>query len=92
MQNNWTIDQKSAHLLGVFGGSFDPPHLAHVMLAAYVLAAYPLDRLLVAPTFRHPLGKQLTDYEHRVKMCELALADLARVEISRIEQEMGGTA
>ncbi len=76
--------------LAVFGGSFDPPHLGHALAALYVLAAYPVQRMIVIPTFRHPFAKPLASFEHRATMCELAMADVKRVEISRIEQEMGG--
>jgi nicotinate-nucleotide adenylyltransferase len=77
-------------LLGIFGGSFDPPHVAHTILAAYVLSAYPLDRLLVIPTFRHVFAKPLAPYDHRIRMCKLAMADIKRVEVSRIEEQIGG--
>jgi nicotinate-nucleotide adenylyltransferase len=90
MVNKPTFDQRLPQVIGVFGGSFDPPHLAHTLLAAYVLSAYPIDRLLVIPTFRHAFAKPLAPYAHRVSMCELAMADLKRVEVSRIEEEIGG--
>jgi nicotinate-nucleotide adenylyltransferase len=76
--------------LAVFGGSFDPPHLGHTLAALYVLAVHPVQRMLVIPTFRHPFDKPLASFDHRVRMCELAMADVKRVEVSRIEQEMGG--
>ncbi|UJR79186.1 nicotinate (nicotinamide) nucleotide adenylyltransferase [Sandaracinus amylolyticus] len=76
--------------IGVFGGSFDPPHCGHVLLATYALSAAPIDRLLVVPTFAHPFGKQMAPYEHRVAMCERAFGLLRGAEISRIEEELGG--
>ncbi len=75
--------------LAVYGGSFDPPHVAHALVCAYVLATQRIDRLLIVPTAQHPFAKPLTPFEHRVRMCELALRDLQRVEVSRIEQELG---
>ena len=39
-----------------YGGSFNPPHVAHVLAAAWALASVPLARLLVVPTFEHPFG------------------------------------
>lgn len=71
--------------LAIFGGSFDPPHLAHTLVATYVLAAHACDRVLVVPTAEHAFGKRLTGFAHRVKMCELAMAPLRAVEISTIE-------
>jgi len=77
--------------VGVFGGSFNPPHVGHVLAVAYVLAVEPVDRVLVVPCFDHPLGKSLAPFTHRKAMCERAWRDLARVEVSAIEQEMGAT-
>jgi nicotinate-nucleotide adenylyltransferase len=76
--------------VAVFGGSFDPPHVVHTLVAAYVLSAHRVDRLLIIPAFRHPFAKRLAPYEQRVRMCELAMADIRRVEVSRLEQEIGG--
>jgi nicotinate-nucleotide adenylyltransferase len=74
----------------VFGGSFNPPHVSHVLAVAYVLATQPVDRVLVIPTYDHPFGKSLVNFAHRHAMCALAFRDFARTEISTIEQELGG--
>jgi nicotinate-nucleotide adenylyltransferase len=76
--------------VALFGGSFNPPHLAHVLSLAVVLARFDVGRILVVPTFQHPFAKALASYEDRVKMCELAMGWLPRVEISRVEEELGG--
>jgi nicotinate-nucleotide adenylyltransferase len=76
--------------VAVFGGSFDPPHVSHLLCAAYVLSTQPIDRVLVIPTFAHPFGKKMAAYEHRITMCERAFADLRRVEISTLERDIGG--
>jgi nicotinate-nucleotide adenylyltransferase len=72
----------------VFGGSFDPPHVGHVLVAAYVLAAHGIERVLVTPTAAHAFGKKLSSFEDRVKMCELAFEPLRGVELCTIEQEL----
>jgi nicotinate-nucleotide adenylyltransferase len=77
--------------VGFYGGSFNPPHVSHVLAVSYVLATQPLDRVLVVPCFDHPLGKELAPFTHRRAMCELAFARLRDVEVSSIEQEMGET-
>ena len=76
--------------VALFGGSFNPPHLAHVLSLAVVLARFDVARILVVPTFQHPFAKALASYDDRVKMCELAMGWLPRVEISRVEEELGG--
>jgi nicotinate-nucleotide adenylyltransferase len=76
--------------LGVFGGSFDPPHVGHVLLATYVTAAAPIDGLLVIPNFTHALAKTATaSFEHRLAMSALAFAPIANVEVSDVERGLG---
>lgn len=80
----------AARRVGVLGGSFDPPHCGHVMLASYALAVGPIDALLVVPAFAHAFGKQSSSFEHRVAMCREAFSvlDPARVSVSEIEREL----
>jgi nicotinate-nucleotide adenylyltransferase len=76
--------------VALFGGSFNPPHVAHQMVALFVIETAPVDALWFVPTWRHAFAKELADYEHRVAMCELAAAPLGpRVAVSRIEEELG---
>ncbi len=75
----------------LFGGSFDPPHMGHVLVAHYAMATTPAEALWVIPTFSHPFGKPLTPFAHRLKMCELAMQTVPRVTVSRIEEALGGT-
>ena len=77
-------------IVAVFGGSFNPPHVAHVLASALVLSTQAIDRLLVVPTFQHPFPKALAPFDDRVAMCELAMAWLPRVEVSRVEETLGG--
>jgi nicotinate-nucleotide adenylyltransferase len=78
--------------VAIYGGSFNPPHVAHQLAMTCVLAtARPrVDELWMVPTFKHPFDKQLAPYADRVRMCELAAAPFARVKVSRIEEELGG--
>lgn len=78
-------------IVGIFGGSFNPPHLAHVLALSVVHARFDVEKILVIPTFQHPFAKALAPYEDRVKMCQLAMGWLPRVEVSRIEEELGGS-
>jgi len=75
--------------VGLLGGSFNPPHVAHQLLALYVLETQQIDELWLAPTFQHALGKPLLAYDHRVAMCELACTALGpRARVSRCEHEL----
>lgn len=55
--------------VGIFGGSFDPPQVGHVSVAAYALATARLDKLWVVPCFQHAFGKQMSRFEDRDRMC-----------------------
>ena len=76
--------------VAIFGGSFNPPHVSHVLACALVRTSHDVDRVIVIPTFQHPFSKQLAPYEDRLAMCELALGWLPGVEVSRVEADLGG--
>jgi len=77
-------------VVAIFGGSFNPPHISHVLAVTAVLVTHRVDRVLVVPTFQHPFAKSLAAFDHRVKMCELAMGWLPKVVVSRVEEELGG--
>lgn len=78
--------------VALFGGSFDPPHVGHLLAAAYVLATEPVDELWFVPVLSHPLGKQLAaSYDHRVALCQQLASLLPRSGVSRAEEESGHT-
>lgn len=76
--------------VAIFGGSFNPPHVAHLLAAAYALSVAPIDLVLVIPVYRHPFAKELAPFEERLSMCRLALGWLPGVEVSEVERELGG--
>jgi nicotinate-nucleotide adenylyltransferase len=77
--------------IGIFGGSFNPPHVAHQMVGLYVLETAPIDELWIVPAFKHALGKPLVPFEHRLRMCELAVKALGpRARVSEVEGVLGG--
>lgn len=76
--------------VGVFGGSFNPPHVAHVLACTLVLSLEDIDSLLVVPTYKHPFSKPLAPFDDRSRMCELAMGWIPGVAVSRVEEELGG--
>ena len=62
--------------VALFGGTFDPPHVGHVLAAHYVLLTAPVEHVLVVPCAEHPFAKKQSPYEHRLEMCRLAFAEL----------------
>lgn len=77
--------------VALFGGSFNPPHVAHQLVALYVLETQPIDELWLVPTFRHRFEKVLAPFDDRLRMCERAAAALGpRVRVDDVEGRLGG--
>lgn len=78
--------------LGVFGGTFNPPHIGHLACVRAALTELSLDRLALMPVARPPHKEAEADpgIEHRLAMCRLAAAGDERVEVSSLEAERGG--
>ena len=77
--------------IGIFGGSFDPPHNAHVALAQTALVELELDTLHVIPTgHAWHKARTLSAPEHRLAMARLAFADLPRVVVDDREIKRAG--
>lgn len=73
---------------GVFGGSFDPPHIAHALAVSVGLCVHGLERVLIVPTHAHAFGKQLVSLDDRLHMCDLTFAHLRQVELCDVEREL----
>lgn len=78
--------------IGLFGGTFDPPHLGHLILASEACAQLNLTRLLwvLTPTPPHKLDQTITPLGQRLAMLELAIADNPAFELSRLELDRRG--
>jgi len=81
----------SARRIGMFGGSFDPPHLAHVALARAAVTQLQLDALLIVPTGQAWYKERaLSAPEHRLAMSRLAFDGLERVQVDDRETQRPG--
>lgn len=78
--------------LGIFGGTFDPPHLGHLLAASDAHEALGLDRTLFVPAREQPLkqGRVEGTGEQRLEMLRLMLAGDARFEVDRLEMDRPG--
>ena len=80
--------------LGLFGGTFDPPHNAHVALASLALAELALDELRWIPTGqpwqKRQQGRDITPATQRAAMVALAIEGEPRFTLSRIEVDRQG--
>ena len=77
--------------LGIFGGSFDPPHTAHIALARHAVAQFNLDELRILPTGDawHKM-RSLTPSPHRLAMTRLAFADVPHAVVDSREIDRSG--
>ncbi len=78
--------------IGIFGGTFDPPHLGHLILAAEASSQMKLDRLLwvLTPDPPHKLNQHLTPIEIRYELVQLSLKDDPTFEMSRVDLDRPG--
>ena len=71
---------------GIFGGTFNPPHIGHSILADYVREELLLDKIIFIPSGNPPLKDSIST-EHRLNMSKLAFGNDENFEISEIESE-----
>ena len=78
--------------LGILGGSFDPPHIGHLILASRCAAALDLDEVRFLPAYRppHKRDRVLRPFEHRLEMARLATAGVRGFTVSTLERDRGG--
>lgn len=78
--------------LGVFGGTFDPPHLGHLIVAQDAWSALGLDRLLFVPAAAppHKVDRAITPARLRLEMLRAALAGDPRFEAEDLELRRAG--
>ena len=79
-------------LIGLFGGTFDPPHIGHLILSAEGRTQLGLDRLLwiLTPNPPHKQRQGITALEHRLAMVKLAISDEPGFELSTVEIDRPG--
>lgn len=78
--------------LGILGGTFDPPHVAHLVLAEQARVQLGLERVLFCPAGQQPLksDQTVTPVEQRVAMVQLAIADHPCFVLSRLDIDRPG--
>jgi nicotinate-nucleotide adenylyltransferase len=78
--------------IGIFGGTFDPVHLGHLITAEQCHEQAQLDQVWFIPSAQPPHKKDLpvTAFAQRLKMLQLAIAGHAAFRVDPLEQELGG--
>jgi len=77
----------NAHI-AILGGSFNPPHLGHVLLATCVQALQKIDAVWIIPCASHPHDKKLIAFEHRLAMCKISFRHFSFVQVIDIEARL----
>lgn len=78
--------------LGLYGGTFDPPHNGHLAIAQQCLTRFQLNRILFIPTYiaPHKTSREISTARDRLAMLRLALQPFPDFEISKVEIERRG--
>ena len=78
--------------LGIFGGTFDPPHVGHLLAASDAFEHLRLDRLVLVPAAKQPLklGRETAPPADRLAMVRLTVANDPRLETDSIEVDRQG--
>jgi nicotinate-nucleotide adenylyltransferase len=78
--------------LGLLGGTFNPPHIGHLVCAHQALFLLDLDRVLLVPVHEPPHKRAEADpgVEHRVELCRRAVAGEERLRVSLVDAEVPG--
>ncbi len=78
--------------IGIFGGTFDPPHIGHLLLALDALDHLQLERLVLVPAARQPLKQEqaMSEPAHRLAMTRLFAESDPRLEVDALEVDRGG--
>lgn len=79
-------------MFGILGGTFDPIHCGHLVLAEKAREAFELDKVIVVPAAipPHKIGEVATEARHRLKMVELAIQGSPWFEVSTVELDREG--
>jgi len=75
--------------IALFGGAFNPPHLAHLFTVQYLLSREDIDEVWVMPSHRHAFGKEMAPFLTRVQMLRDCFSGVQGVQITEVERERG---
>ncbi len=78
--------------VGILGGTFDPIHMAHLILAENAWQQFQLDTVLIMPSGvpPHKENREITSANHRIRMLQLAIDDNKHFKVSNVEIEREG--
>lgn len=85
-------DTSRPRRIGIFGGTFDPIHIGHLILAEEAWFQLQLDRVYLVPAGDppHKQDQRLSPVQHRLRMAQLATADSEYIRVSRVDADRPG--
>ena len=81
-------DVTTTSTVALLAGSFDPPHVCHLLLSSYVRQVCAVDEVWWLPCSSHAFGKQSAPFEDRVALCERATRHRRDMRVCRVEAEL----
>ena len=75
----------------LFGGTFDPPHIGHLLIAQTVCEAENFDKILFIPAYSPSHKNGITSIDHRINMVKIAIKDNPKFEYSDVDVIRKGT-
>lgn len=77
--------------VGVFGGSFNPPHICHLLASQYLLETTDLEAIWWVPVHHHAFDKNrhLAPWAHRTAMCEAVVTNRPGLRVDSVEADLG---
>jgi len=69
----------------LFGGTFDPPHIGHLLIAQTIYEAENFDKILFIPAYAPPHKNNVTPMKHRIEMVKIAINDNPNFEYSDVD-------
>jgi nicotinate-nucleotide adenylyltransferase len=78
-------DLPSPKRIGIYGGSFNPPHVGHSLAILYSMSMNELDQVWVLPCGEHAHGKKLIGFGHRFKMAKIAFTRIRNCRVLPVE-------
>ena len=74
----------------LFGGTFNPPHIGHLLIAQTVCEEENFDKIIFIPANKPPHKSNIASVQHRLAMLEIAISGNPKFSISDIEIMRGG--
>jgi nicotinate-nucleotide adenylyltransferase len=88
------LNAKKKKVIGLTGGSFNPPTLGHLDLAQLVLSFSEVEEVWMVPCYDHLQKEAMVGHKHRLAMCELTVKDIPNVKVCdyEIKHKLDGSA